>query len=136
MANDCDVVRQSAERGRVNATVPLENIERETVEKIERAASCVETFNQVAQKITMISGGIDLTPAKKLLRPTVCGVANRLVSQAGNEVQRTVSDATGVDVRRVVGAAERAGVSTTVTRPVEKNTGSIWGRVSCAMGNC
>jgi hypothetical protein len=135
-ANDCDVVRQAAEQGRVSATVPLNNIEEKTAERINTAATCVETFNQVAQKITMMTGGFDLGPAKQRLRSTACSVANRAISQVGNEVKRKVSDEVGVDIDRARRTAESAGMDKRITRPGEQASGSVWGRVSCALGGC
>ncbi len=130
-ANECDVVRESAEQGRVKATVPLENIETRTVGKIGRASLCVETFNQVAQKIVMIPGGIDLTPAKEVFRRTICSVADRAASQAQSQVYRS----TGINPQSVLTTPPSAPVTTPGVQAPEKNT-SVWERVSCALGNC
>lgn len=134
-ANECDVVRQSAEQGRMKATVPLENIEARTVEKINRASLCVETFNQVAQKITLIPGGIDLSPAREVFRKTVCSVAERTASQAQSQVQSQIYAATGVNPQSVLSKLPPGPIAAPGVQGPPAST-SIWGRVSCAIGNC
>lgn len=122
-----------AERGRVNATTPIEIIEKEAVEAIAGASACVENFNQAAQRITMVFGGVDLTPAKEYLRQTVCSVAGKVVKQAQNEISKT----TGVDTRRFITAPPSAsGQPPDQIRPSEPEIKSVWERVSCALGNC